>query len=138
MPQPKQLTWTQLRVGLLVLVSLTIFATVVFLMTGEGLFERKYLISTFLQDAAGLKTGDPVRLAGIDIGNVAEIRISGSHDPQRAVEVVMRILRTYQQEIRDDSLASLDAEGLLGQRFVNITRGNPPQPVIEHGGELKL
>ena len=138
MPQPKQLSWTQLRVGLLILTSLVIFATVVFLMTGEGLFERKYLISVFLKDAAGLKTGDPVRLAGIAVGNVAEMRISGSHDPQRSVEIVMRILRKYEREIRADSVASLDAEGLLGQRFVNITRGGPGQPLIPSGGEIQL
>ena len=138
MPQPKQLQWTQLRVGLLVLTSLIIFATVVFLMTGEGLLERKYLISVFMADAAGLKTGDPVRLTGIDVGNVAEIRISGSHETDRSVEVVMRILRKYQQELRTDSLARLDAEGLLGQRFVNITRGSPGQPLIQAGGEIKL
>ncbi len=138
MPQPKQLSWTQLRVGLLVLTSLIIFAILVFLMTGEGLFERKYLISVFMKDAAGLKTGDPVRLTGVDAGNVAQIRISGSQDPKRAVEVVMRILRKYQQEIRADSAAGLDAEGLLGQRFINLSRGSPGQPLIQPGGEITL
>lgn len=138
MPQPKQISWTQLRVGLLVLVSVTIFAILVFLMTGEGLLQRRYVVSVFMEDAGGLRTGDPVRLAGIDIGNVREIRISNSNDPKRAVEVILRILRKYQEEIREDSVASLDAEGLLGQRFLNITRGNPVKPVIQPGSELKL
>lgn len=138
MPQPKQISWTQLRVGLLVLISLTIFAVLVFLMTGEGFFQAKYRISTFTDNAGGLRTGDPVRLAGIDVGNVEEIRISGSHDPQRSVEIIMRVRRKYQEEIRADSVATLDAEGLLGQRFLNITRGNPSQPLIPPGGEVKL
>lgn len=138
MPQPKQISWTQLRVGLLVLVSVTIFAILVFLMTGEGLLQRRYVVSVFMEDAGGLRTGDPVRLAGIDIGNVQEIHISNSNDPKRAVEVILRILRKYQEEIREDSLASLDAEGLLGQRFLNITRGNPVKPVIQPGSEVKL
>jgi len=138
MPQPKQISWTKLRVGLLVLVSLTIFAILVFLMSGESLFQRKYMVSVFMEDAGGLRIGDPVRLAGIDIGNVHEIHISNSNDPKRAVEVVLRILRKYQEEIREDSLASLDAEGLLGQRFLNITRGNPVKPIIQPGTEVKL
>jgi len=138
MPQPKQLSWIQLRVGLLVVISLIIFAVLVFLMTGEGFFARKYTIRTFMDNAGGLRTGDPVRLAGIDVGNVENIRISGSHDPKRAVEVTLRVQRKFQGEIRVDSMAELDAEGLLGQRFINITRGTPGQPVIASGGEVKL
>lgn len=131
------LTWTKLRVGLLVVVSLTIFAILVFLMTGEGLFQRKYQLRAYLEDAAGLRTGDPVRVAGIDAGNVEVIRLSGSHDPKRSVEVVMRLRRRFEDEIRADSLATLAAEGLLGQRFLDITRGSPSQPVIPGGGEVK-
>jgi phospholipid/cholesterol/gamma-HCH transport system substrate-binding protein len=134
----KQLAWTQLRVGLLVIVSLTIFAVFIFLITGEGFFQRKYELRTYMEDAGGLRTGDPVRLAGIDAGNVLAIRVSGSHDPKRSVEVTMRVLRRYQDEIRGDSLVSLAAEGLLGQRYLDITRGNPSQAVIAPEGEVKL
>lgn len=136
MPQRKQLSWIQLRVGLLVIISLIIFGVLVFLMTGESFFARKYTLRTFMDNAGGLRVGDPVRLAGIDVGNVDEIRISGTHDPRRAIEVVMRVQRRYQNEIRTDSMAELDAEGLLGQRFLNITRGSPGQPVIQAGGEV--
>jgi phospholipid/cholesterol/gamma-HCH transport system substrate-binding protein len=134
----KQLAWTQLRVGLLVLVSLIIFGILIFLITGEGFFQRKYDLRTYMDDAGGLRTGDPVRLAGIDAGNVAAIRISGSHEPNRAVEVVLRLRKRYQDEIRSDSVATLAAEGLLGQRFLDITRGTPGQPVIPAGGEVRL
>ncbi len=138
MPQTKQLSWIQLRVGLLVVTSLIMFGLLVFLMTGEGFFARKYTVRTYMENAGGLRTGDPVRLAGIDVGNVESIRISGSHDPKRSVEVVMRVRRKFQDELRADSLAELDAEGLLGQRFLNITRGDPGQPVVPAGGEVKL
>lgn len=138
MASKQQLTWTKLRVGLLVLVSLTIFAVLIFLVTGEGFFQRKYELRTYMEDAGGLRTGDPVRLAGIDAGNVLAIHISGSHDPKRAVEVKLRILRRYEDEIRTDSVALLAAEGLLGQRFIDITRGSPLQPIVPPGGEVRL
>ncbi len=138
MPQSKQLRWSKLRVGLLVLVSLIIFMVAVVLISGEGFLERKYTLRTYMDDAGGLRMGDPVRLAGINAGNVEEIRISGSHDPKRAIEVVMRVRRKYLGEVRANSVALLQSEGLLGQRFIDITRGTPPAPALPPGGEVKL
>jgi len=138
MAKSKQISWAELRVGLLVIVSLTIFAVLVFLMTGQGFFQRKQTLRIFMENAAGLRTGDPVRLAGIDVGNVYDIRISGSHDPSRAVEVTVHVQRHYQDEIRADSVAVLAAEGLLGQRFLNISRGTPSQPMVPNNGEVRM
>jgi phospholipid/cholesterol/gamma-HCH transport system substrate-binding protein len=138
MPKSKQIVWSQLRVGLLVIVALIIFAVLVFLMSGEGFFQRKYDLKVFTENAAGLRTGDPVRLAGVDVGNVLAIGISGSHDPSRAVRVDVRLLRKYHDEIRDDSVATLAAEGLLGQRYLNITRGSPSAAEVPPGGEVKM
>jgi phospholipid/cholesterol/gamma-HCH transport system substrate-binding protein len=138
MPQPRQLSWTQLRVGLLVLVSLTIFAVLIFLMTGEGFFQPRYELRTYMENAAGLRVGDPVRLAGIDAGNVDTIRIAPVDDPLRGVEVVMRVQRRFQDEIREDSEVTIAAEGLLGQRFLNISRGTPQQPAVPPGGVVRM
>lgn len=138
MAQRKQVSWAQLRVGLLVLVSLTIFAVLIFFMTGESFFATKYTLRIYMDNAGGLKKGDPVRLAGIDVGNVDQIRVSGSQDPQRAVEVLVRVLRRYQGEIRGDSEVTLESEGLLGQRFLDITRGSPKLPSLTAGAEVKF
>lgn len=138
MAQRKQISWAQLRVGLLVVVSLVIFAVLVFLMTGEGFFATKYTLHAFMDNAGGLKKGDPVRLAGIDVGNVDQIRVSASHEPLRAVEVIMRVQRRYMEEIRGDSMVTLEAEGLLGQRYVDIVRGTPKAAAVPNGGEVRV
>ena len=78
-----------------------------------------------------------MRLAGISVGNVARIRISPYTDKQRAVEVDLKIARTYQNEIRADSVASVETVGLLGDSYVNITRGTPAQEMIADGGAVK-
>jgi len=137
MPQPKQLSWTKLRVGLLVVVSLTIFVIGVFLISGEGFLQAKITLRTYMDNAGGLREGDPVRVSGINAGNVEEIRLS-ARDAQRPVEVVMKVQRRYQDDVRTDSLATLQAEGLLGQRFINITRGTPPNPLVPDGGVVPL
>src|SRR5579859_4857908 len=117
----QQVSWAQLRVGVMVLTALSIFGLMVFLMSGEGTFTRKGTLTVFLDNASGLKKGDPVRLTGVDIGNVQDIRISGEHNPMRAVVAILSIQRSYLDEIRADSVASLEAESLLGQRYIDLT-----------------
>jgi len=138
MPQRKQITWAQLRVGALVLVSLTVFAIGVFFISGQvGFFTRKYTLKTYFSGAAGLREGSQVRLAGVPVGVVQRIRISSYLEPERAVEVLMRVPLSYQREIRVDSEARLATAGLLGEAFVDITRGRPDQPIVADGGEVK-
>ncbi len=138
MPQRKQVTWAQLRVGLLVVVSLTIFAIGVFFISGEvRFFARKYTLKTYFSDASGLRGGSQVRIQGYPVGTVERVLLSPYPDPERAVEIVMQIPRSYQKEIRADSSASLRTAGLLGEAYVDISRGRPDQPAVEPGGEVK-
>jgi len=129
MPQRKQVTWSDLRVGLLVLAGLFLLAVTVFYVTGgPGVFSPKYRLVTYLSEVSGLTIGAPVRLDGVEIGNVDSIRMTprpatGKFDRSRSVEVVMRVDKRFQNEILTDSTVSLVTEGLLGNRYVNITRG---------------
>lgn len=141
MAQRGQLTWTELRVGLFVLVGLFILAAGIFYVTGEGILGPKYVLRTFLPEVGGLATGAPVRLDGVDIGNVSAIRMNPhpgltAFDHNRSIEVVMRVDRSYRDDILTDSTASLVTEGLLGNRYVNIARGFTGVPLNE-GQELK-
>ena len=136
MAQRKQITWSELRVGLFVLVGLLILAVAIFYVTGAGPLRPKYRIKTYLPEVSGLSTGAPVRLDGVDIGNVEAIklvpRVPGQKpDRMRNIEVVMRIDRSYQKDILTDSTASLVTEGLLGNRYVNIQRGYTGVPLTE-------
>jgi phospholipid/cholesterol/gamma-HCH transport system substrate-binding protein len=137
MAQRKQVSWAQLRVGLLVVVALTIFALMVFLMTGQGYFNPKTALTVYVENAGGLKKGDPVRLAGIDIGNVDDIAVSTDPKPNRAVVVSFHVESAMMKDIRYDSVATLQVEGLLGQRFIDIRRGSADQQEIAAGEELR-
>lgn len=134
MPQQKQLVWSQLRVGLLTVTSLVLLTVAVFLVTGQtGFWTKKMTIRTLAPDAGGIKSGAPVRLAGIDVGSVRRVQISGVPESAKAVEIVMEVVRTFQPEIRTDSEAFLAAEGLLGERYINISKGTPKAPPISPG-----
>lgn len=129
MAQHKQLTWTELRVGLFTLAAAILLVVVIFYVTGStGVWGAKYRLRTYLSEVDGLTVGAPVRLDGVDVGNVDAITIAAREpgaavDPLRNIEVVLRIQRAYQEYIRSDSTAVLITEGLLGNRYVDIDRG---------------
>src|SRR5713101_352856 len=110
MAQRKQLTWTELRVGIFVLVSLSVLAAGIFYVTGAGILGPKYRLKTFLPEVAGLANGAPVRLDGVEIGNVEGIKFVPRTPGQpavknRSVEVDMRVERKYQNDVLTDSTA---------------------------------
>jgi len=146
MARSKQLTWSELRVGLFVLVGLLILAFGIFYVTGQGVWGPKYRLNTFLPEVAGLATGAPVRLDGVEIGNVDRITLvprehGKTPDKMHNVEIGMRLDRRYQNDILTDSVATLVTEGLLGNRYVNIQRGYTGVPLKDGqavpGGEEK-
>jgi len=138
MPQRERITWAQLRVGTMVIVSLAILALGIFFISGQvGFLSRRYTVKAYFSSAGGLREGAQVRLAGIPVGNVERLRVSPYPERERAVEVVMRVARAYQDEIRTDSAATMETVGLLGESYVDITRGSPGQPIIPDGSEVK-
>jgi phospholipid/cholesterol/gamma-HCH transport system substrate-binding protein len=122
----------------MVIIGLAIFALGIFFISGqEGFFRRRYKLKAYVTEAAGLRQGAQVSLAGVAVGSVERIEISPYAESARAVEIVMRVARAYQHQIRADSRASIETVGLLGDSYINITRGSPGQEVIADGGVLK-
>ena len=133
MAQRKQLTWTELRVGLFVLAGIVLVVVGIFYVTGTGALGPKYRLITFLPEVDGLAVGAPVSINGVEVGNVDSISIAPT--PERSVEIVMRINRNFRDYIRTDSYAQLFTEGFLGNRVVSIQRGYNGQPLGD-GQEL--
>ncbi len=124
MVQRKQLSWTELRVGLFVLAGLFILAIAIFYVTGAGILGPKYRVITYLPEVEGLQVGAPVRLDGVDIGSVQSIQLTPQpQDHQHNITLVLRIEKKFQKDVRTDSSASLITEGLLGNRYVTVKRG---------------
>ncbi|MGE5644885.1 MAG: MlaD family protein [Acidobacteriota bacterium] len=114
-----------------------IAAVLIFLLTSQKPFWRSYTdLYTYLDDAASLAKGAPVRLNGILIGSVDGVELSGSRDPNRIVRVVMRVRRDRLKNIPVDSLAEISAENVLGTKFINISMGRS-NVAIQPKGEVK-
>jgi phospholipid/cholesterol/gamma-HCH transport system substrate-binding protein len=138
MPQRREaITWGQLRVGLTVGFALIIVAVGILLISrGVGALSRHYSLKAYFPEAEGLRSGAEVDLAGVPAGNVDRVYVSDSRNVNRAVVVVMSLRKDFQHDIRTDSVATIQTAGLLGQSFVDISRGSPSQPQLSNGAEL--
>ncbi len=137
MADPKKIRWSQLKVGIVAFAAMIILAVLIFLLTGSrGIFEHNEPLRTYLEDASGIADSAPVRLNGILVGTVRSVRISGEKDPKRAVEFVLSIQEKFMKEIPEDSTTEVTASNLLGDKFINITKGQSPHPV-KPGAELR-
>src|SRR5689334_24889209 len=89
-----------------------------------GIFSRKITVRSYFQNSSGLTVGAPVRLHGVDIGNVRSIHIVPSRQPT-PVEVIMRISTRYLDGLYSDSRATLATAGVLGATYVDIDSSHP-------------
>ena len=136
MPDSRRIRWSQFKVGMVALTALAIVAVLIFLLTGrKGLFERDIILRTYMDDASGMQKDTPVRLNGITVGYLYALQLTGSRDPRRAVEFIMKIQEQYLSKIPVDSVAGVSASNLLGDKFVNITKGRSAQHVKD-GDEI--
>jgi len=122
LPSQKQIKWSQLRVGITVIFASLVLALLLFLMSGtSGLFSHRITLVSFFDNASGLRVGAPVRLSGVDIGNVVGIRIVAAKDKQATpVEVIMKVSMKYSFNLRRDTLTSLETAGVLGETFMDM------------------
>ena len=120
----KQVTWEELRVGVFVLVGLVIIAVAIFYVTGSSGWGAKYDLKSYFPNVDTLQQGAVVTLDGVTIGNVQEMKINrGSAIHEQSIEVDMRIEKKYQDLIRTTSNATILTQGVLGNEYVEISRG---------------
>jgi phospholipid/cholesterol/gamma-HCH transport system substrate-binding protein len=135
-PSQKQLRWSQLRVGLTVLFASITLAVLIFLMSGTtGLFTPKIRLKSYFDDAQGIRNGAPVRLQGVDVGNVTAVRVVPNR-PATPVEVVMKVTTKYSFNIRKDSVTSMATAGVLGETYINIDSAHAKGPEAGDGDTL--
>jgi phospholipid/cholesterol/gamma-HCH transport system substrate-binding protein len=141
MPSQQEVRWSQLKVGVIVLISTVILVALLFLMTssaGLGILSHKLTVVTYFENSAGLKTGAAVNLEGVTIGTVKSVTIDNS--PARKltpVKVVMKLNEKYAVDLKKDSRASLSTVGVLGDTVVDINSQFAIGPKLQDGDELK-
>ncbi|KAF0215012.1 MAG: hypothetical protein FD174_4252 [Geobacteraceae bacterium] len=92
-------------------------------------FEKKIMYKTYLTSVTGLKVGDQVRLAGVEVGKITRITIVDSK-----IEIDFEVKPGTR--IRSDSVATLRLTNLLGGQFLGLSFGSPTAPLLPPGGTV--
>lgn len=129
MPRTRSLAWTELKLGLLSIAALALAMFLIFLLgSAGGFFWERYSLKVLFDDVAGLKAGAPVRIAGVDVGSVAELAFVGER-----VEVIIEISQEHSNRVTTESRATLGSVSLLGEGAVDITASSEGAPIPEWG-----
>jgi phospholipid/cholesterol/gamma-HCH transport system substrate-binding protein len=138
-PSRKEIQWSQLKVGLLVLAAMAVLIGLIFLMsgTGGGLFGRNLVLRSYFANAAGLKDGAVVSVDGVTVGNVTKTRVVPERNPY-PVEVTVRVGEKYWADLHTDSTVRIAPAGVLGDSFVDIDSRHATGPQPANNAELKI
>jgi phospholipid/cholesterol/gamma-HCH transport system substrate-binding protein len=129
MPRTQSLAWTELKVGLVAITALGLAMALIFTMgSAGGFFWQRYSLKILFDDVAGLKSGAPVRIAGVAVGSVSELQFAGDR-----VEVIIELAREHQRRVTTNSRATLGSVSLLGEAAVDVTSSSDGTPIPEWG-----
>ncbi len=140
MPSQQEVKWSQLKVGVIVLISVALLTILVFLMTsasGMSPFSRKLTGYTYFPNSNGLKVGAPVNLEGVTIGEVKKVLVVT--DPARKltpIQVEMKINPKFLSSLHTDTLASQSTVGVLGDTIIDLNSVAAVGPEFQDGQEL--
>jgi phospholipid/cholesterol/gamma-HCH transport system substrate-binding protein len=121
------------KLGIFVVSGILILIIALFLIgKNQHLIGSHFPLKTHFSNVGGLRTGNNVRYAGIEVGTVKSIEIMND----TTIEVTMMIGRELKNVIRKNAMASLGADGLMGNKVVNIMPVTGPAELISEGDLL--
>lgn len=120
------------------IVASLVLGLLLFLMSGTGgYFTRRITLVSYFDNAEGLRVGAPVRLSGVDIGNVSKILIVRDRDKQLTpVKIVMKVSTKYSFNLRRDTRTVLETAGVLGETFMDMDSSQAVGPPAQDGDTL--
>ena len=124
----------KIKTGAFVLCSFLLLLIIIFLIGKQkNMFGSTFSVHAHFKNISGLKEGNYVRYAGINVGNVDNIRIIND----TTVMVKMILQKSIRPYIKEDVTASIGSDGLMGDKLVVISPGSYSSPVVKEGGRVK-
>ena len=124
MPRTRSLAWSELKIGIVAVAAMALAVMLIIAVGGQGGFSwQQYRLMTKFSDVKGLKSGAVVRVAGVEVGKVDDVELSGAE-----VQVTLRINEENKAQITTESRASIGSLSLLGEPVIDIspsTQGKP-------------
>ena len=123
-------------IGAFVLGGLALFAVGLFLIGDRRLlFSERFELYTTFGNVSGLQVGTEVRVAGLSAGEVLAITIPTQ--PSLPFQVRMRLREDVHALVREDSVAGVQTDGIMGSAFIQVEPGTNASPVVPSGGLIR-
>jgi phospholipid/cholesterol/gamma-HCH transport system substrate-binding protein len=124
---------TEIRAGVFLLLSFVILVTMVFVVSDiQSLLKKKKEVKALFLFSDGIEKNAQVRLSGIKVGKVADIRVA----PEFTDKIELTLSVFSDTVIRQDAKAAIKSLGLVGGKYVELTGGTPKAPLLEPGGMI--
>ncbi|MEW6097127.1 MAG: MlaD family protein [bacterium] len=120
----------ELKIGIMVAIALTILGILIVAASGTYLFKKGYTIQVYFDYVSGLDTGAPVRLAGMEVGEVKDLALV-----DKRIKVTLKLKSTA--KIRTDSRVTINSLGIVGEKYVEITLGTPQGEILKPGTTIQ-
>lgn len=123
------------KLGIFIFIGSTLLVIGIFMLGNkEALFKPTFTVKAYFRNIEGLRNGAPVRLSGIDVGAVQDIKVVG--DSVSLIEVKMRLLDDIRHFITVNTQSEIQTEGLVGNKFVALKVGETGAEPIKDGGTI--
>src|ERR1700733_6115373 len=123
------------RVGAFIIATLAILTIGIFIIGGKQyLFSSTYRLKTQFDNVVGLDEGADVRVGGVHSGTVRGIELP--HKPGEKITIDMDLKNSTHEIVKQDSVASIETEGLLGNQYVAISFGSAGTAEVKNGDIL--
>src|ERR1700757_737736 len=130
-----QILRSEVRTGLLVILTLGLVVGIVLYLSSPGLFKPLKSFRVYFDNAAGVKPGAPVMLAGRKIGTVAEIQspvpLNDRPEMKPNYEAMVRVQVASDSQIYKETTVSMRSFGLLAELVIDFTNGNADSGLAE-------
>jgi phospholipid/cholesterol/gamma-HCH transport system substrate-binding protein len=120
------------RLGIFFALALIVLFLIMEVIGSFDYFKRGIRVEAYFDSIKELRVGDPVRLAGYNVGRVAAIDVAPDRNRLRVILKLDDV-----RGVKTDSQASIQFAGLMGQNFVGLTFGSAEAPVLTEGSSIK-
>ena len=120
---------SEAKVGFFVLAGMVFMSVAIFLL-GDFTFEQRYTIHVRFADVASLNKSAPIKLSGVEVGQIRDIILDGS---------LAKVVGSIRQgvEIYRDASFEIGSTGIIGSKFLAISQGRPEAGVLEPGAVVR-
>jgi phospholipid/cholesterol/gamma-HCH transport system substrate-binding protein len=130
----KKETSNKIKLGIFISLGIAVFILgIYFIGEKQQLFRSTFRVSGVFKNVSGLQAGNNVRLSGINVGTVENIRIVSD----TSVRVEILIDESTQKFIKKDAVASIGSEGLMGNKVLIISPGTGGKMEIENNDTIE-